>query len=85
MERVENYRIAKRVCVGECAGSRSFGRPRKRWIDTVKNCLKKRGLDVREARRLVYDGFVRGVMNVSAILRKWEMTGLLKGYMWRSV
>ena len=26
--------------VGECAGSRS---PRKRWIDTVKDCLKKRG------------------------------------------
>ena len=33
-------------------------------IDTVKECLKKRGLDVREARRMVQDrnewrGFVR--------------------------
>ena len=47
VERMENDRIAKRVYVGECAGSRSVGRPRKRWIDTVKDCLKKRGLDVR--------------------------------------
>ena len=34
-------RIAKRVYVGECAGDRSVGRPRKRWIDTVKECLRK--------------------------------------------
>ena len=38
---VEN-RIAKRVYVGECASSCSEGRPRKRWIDTVKDCLRKR-------------------------------------------
>ena len=38
VERVENDRIAKRVYVGEYAGSRSVGRPRKRWIDTVKDC-----------------------------------------------
>ena len=51
--------------VEECAGSRSVGRPRKRWIDTVKECLRKRGLDVRQARRMVQDmsewwAFVRG-------------------------
>ena len=34
--------IARRVYVGECAGSRSVGRVRKKWIDTVKECLKKR-------------------------------------------
>ena len=51
IERVERDRIAKRVYVGECAGSRSVGRPRKRWIDTVKECLKKRGLDIRQAKR----------------------------------
>ena len=45
---VERDRIAKRVCVGECAGSRSVGRPQKRWSDTVKEFLKKRGLDVSE-------------------------------------
>ena len=43
---MENDRIGKRVYAGECAGSRSVGRPRKRWIDNVKDCLKKRGLDV---------------------------------------
>ena len=30
VERMQNDRIAKRVYVGECAGSRSVGRPRKR-------------------------------------------------------
>ena len=55
----------KRVYVEECAGSRSVGRRRKRWIDTVKECLKKRGLEIRQARRMVQDKsewrrFVRG-------------------------
>ena len=48
VERMERDRIAKRIYVGECAVSRSVGRPWKRWIDTVKECLKKRGLDVRQ-------------------------------------
>ena len=51
-------RIAKRVYVGECADSRSVGRPRKRWID-IEVCFKKRGLDVRQARLLVHDRSVR--------------------------
>ena len=46
-------RIAKRVYVGECAGIHSAGRSWKRWIDMVKECLKKRGLNVRQARRMV--------------------------------
>ena len=37
VERMEIDRIAKRVYVGECAGSRPVGRPRKRWIDTMKD------------------------------------------------
>ena len=62
---MENYRIANRVYVRECAGSHSVGRPRKGWIDIVKNCLKKMGLYVRQANRIVYDrsvwrGIVRG-------------------------
>ena len=66
VKRMEMDRIAKRVYVEECAGSRSVGRSRKRWINTVKECLKKRGLDVvRQASRMVQDrsgwqGFVRG-------------------------
>ena len=47
VERMERGMIAKRVYVGEFAGSRSAGRPRKRWLDTMKECLKKRDLDVR--------------------------------------
>ena len=58
-------RIAKRFYVGECAGSHSVGRLRKRWIDALKDCLSKRCLDVRQARIMVQDrsewqGFVRG-------------------------
>ena len=36
VERMEKERIAKRVYVGECAGSHSMGRLRKRRIDTLK-------------------------------------------------
>ena len=53
--RMENDRIAKRVYVGECDDSCSVGRPRKRWIDSMKDSLMKRGLDVRQARRMVQD------------------------------
>ena len=65
VEKIENYRIAKRAYVGERVGIRSVGRPRKRWIDIVKYCLKKRGLNIRQARRMVHDSnkwwrFVRG-------------------------
>ena len=53
-ERMERDRIAKRLYVGKCAGSRSVVKPRKRWIDTAE-CLGKRGLDIRQARRIVQD------------------------------
>ena len=36
-------RIAKRIYVGEFAGSPSIGRLQKGWIDTMKECLKKEG------------------------------------------
>ena len=42
VERMENGSIAKRVYVGVCTGSSSLCRLRKRWIDTVKDYLKKR-------------------------------------------
>ena len=65
MKRMQKDRIAKIDYVGECAGSRSVSRLRKRWNDTVKECLRKSGLDVRKARRVLQDrsewrGFVRG-------------------------
>ena len=37
----KNDRIGKRMYVRECGGSRSIGGPQKRWIDTVKDCLKQ--------------------------------------------
>ena len=63
VKRMDN-RIAKRVYIRECAGSRSVCRKRKRWIVTVNDCLKKR--DVRQARRMVHGrterrGFVSGI------------------------
>ena len=64
VEKMERDMIATRVYVGECAGSHSVDGPRKRWIVNVKECLKKRCLDVKQARRVVQDrsewrGFVR--------------------------
>ena len=41
MKRMERDKIAKRVYVGECAYSCSVSKPRKRWNDTVKECLIK--------------------------------------------
>ena len=55
VERMEKDSIAKRVYVGKCAGSLSVSRPLKRCIDIVKGCLRKRGLDVRQARRMPHD------------------------------
>ena len=54
MERMENDRTAKKVYVGECADNRSVGKPRERRTDIVKECLRKRGLDIRQARRMMY-------------------------------
>ena len=51
MEKMENDRYAKRVYLGECAGTLSVVGFRKRWIDTVKDCLKNKGFDVRQTRR----------------------------------
>ena len=55
---MERDRIVKRVYVGECDGSHSVGRPRKRWIYTVKDCMEKRGLDIRQTRRIMHDRIV---------------------------
>ena len=43
MERIDKDRMTKRVYVGVYADSCSVGRWGKRWIDTVKDCLRKRG------------------------------------------
>ena len=58
-------RIAERIYVAKSAGSSSMGRLWKIWIDIVKERLKKRGLDDRQASRVVQDrsewwGYLRG-------------------------
>ena len=55
LERMENDRIANRVYVGECAGSRSVSKLRKRWTDTVIDILKTIGSDVKQVRRMGHD------------------------------
>ena len=58
---MESDRIAKRVYVRECAGSRSVDMPRKRLIDTVTECLMKRfGCQESVEDRCEWWGFVRG-------------------------
>ena len=58
---MENDKITKRVYVGEYAGSHN----------TVKDCLRKRGLDVRQARRMVHDRSVlRGFVKINCKVRK---------------
>ena len=52
---MERDMIAKEVNVGEYAVSHSVGRPWMRWIDTMKDCFRIRGVDVRQARRMVQD------------------------------
>ena len=58
MERMENDRIVKRVYEGECIDSYSVCRWQNKWIDTMKECLKEKCLDVRQARRIVHDRIV---------------------------
>ena len=49
-----------------------IGRPWKRWIVSVNDCLKKISLNIGQARRMVYD-------------RKEWMAGFVRGNAWRIV
>jgi hypothetical protein len=65
VERMDGDRLVKRIYSSECVGNRPVGRPKKRWIDSVKECLVERNVGLVEARRLARDrsewrGFVRG-------------------------
>ena len=44
------------ISIGESVGSHSVGKLWKRWIDTVEY-LRKIGLDVKQARRMVQDRY----------------------------
>ena len=47
--------LAKRVYVGVCADSHLVGRLQRRWNDSVNDCLKKKSLNVWQAKSMVYD------------------------------
>ena len=89
---MERDSIAKIVYVGECAGSHSVGRLWKRWIDIVKECLEKRGLDIGQARRMVQDrsewlGFVRGnTWGIASGMNLDEMPQFYEAFaLWKSI
>ena len=52
-DRVPNAWI--RDSIWDSVGNLSLGGPQKRWTDNVKDCLRKRGLDFRQTRRMVQD------------------------------
>ena len=65
MERMDENRLVKRMYKGECVGDKRRGRPKNKWIGSVKFCLAERNLDLVEASRLVHNrnewkGIVRG-------------------------
>ena len=55
MERMDENRLVKKMYRGECVGDRTVGRPKLRWIDSVKKCLKVRNVSLPEARRMVHN------------------------------
>jgi len=50
VERMDGDRMAKQVYESEMQGRRCRGRPRKKWMDSVKEVLAKRGLNIQEAK-----------------------------------
>src|SRR5678815_4204400 len=70
VERMNGSRLVKRMYCGECVGNRPAGRTKKKWIESVNECLKERNVNLVEARRKVYNrsewvGFCDGGMVVA--------------------
>ena len=53
VERMDDYRMARRVLMAEVSGVRVRGRPRLGWMDGVKVALAHRGMTVEAARQLM--------------------------------
>ena len=51
VERMDEYRMARRVLMAEVSGGRVRGRPRLGWMDGVKGALGNRGVTVEAARQ----------------------------------
>ena len=51
MERMDEYRMARRVLMAEISGGRVRGRPRLGWMDSVKVALGNSGMTMEAARK----------------------------------
>ena len=51
VERMDDYRMARRVLMTEVSGGRVQSRPRLGWIDGAKVALGNRGMTVKAARK----------------------------------
>ena len=52
VERMDDYRMARRVLMAEVSGGQVRGRPRLGWMDGVKVALGNRGITVDNARKI---------------------------------
>ena len=55
VERMDEYRMARRVLMAEVSGKQVRGRPRLGWMDGVKEALGNRGITVEAARQCAKD------------------------------
>ena len=55
VERMDEYRMARKVLMAEVSGGRVRGRPRLGWMDGVKVALGNRGMMVEAARQCAKD------------------------------
>ena len=55
VERMDEYRMARRVLMAEVSGGRVRGRPRLGWMDGVKVAVGNRGMTVEAARQCAED------------------------------
>ena len=51
VERMDDYRMARRVLMTEVSGGRVRGRPKLTWMDRVKVAFGNRGMTVEAARQ----------------------------------
>ena len=55
MERMDEYRIARRALMAKVSGGRVRGRPSLGWMDVVKVALGNRGMTAEAARQCTKD------------------------------
>ena len=70
----KNNRITKRVYMGKSAGSRLVSGSQKSWIDSGNECLKKRGMDVGQARGMVHYRSDVGGLEGRMLFFAWKLT-----------